>query len=66
MTGEHLLVSAVIVVFLIAFIITMLVLNADAKKLIDANTKLVDNQNMLLEQNKMLAERLKHSTLDDS
>lgn len=65
MTGEHLLVSAVIVVFLIAFIITMLVLNADAKKLIDANTKLVDNQNMLLEQNKMLAERLKHSTLDE-
>lgn len=65
MTGEHLLVSAVIVVFLIAFIITMLVLNADAKKLIDANTKLVDNQNMLLEQNKMLAERLKHSTSDE-
>ena len=65
MTGEHLLVSAVIVVFLIAFIITMLVLKADAKKLIDANTKLVDNQNMLLEQNKMLAERLKHSTLDE-
>ena len=52
MTGAHLLIAAVIIVFVIAFIITMLVLNANAKKIISTNTKLVENQNTLLEQNK--------------
>lgn len=52
MTGPHLLIAAVIIVFVIAFIITMLVLNANAKKIISTNAKLVENQNTLLEQNR--------------
>lgn len=52
MTGAHLLIAAVIIVFVIAFIITILVLNVNAKKIISTNTKLVENQNTLLEQNK--------------
>lgn len=52
MTGAHLLILGIIIVLVIAFIITILVLNANAKKLISANTKLVENQNVLLEQNK--------------
>ena len=53
MTGTHLLIAAVIIVLVIAFIITMLVLNASVKKIISTNTKLVENQNTLLNQNKM-------------
>ena len=53
MTGVHLLIAAVIIVFVIAFIITMLVLNANAKKIISTNAKLVENQNTLLEQSRM-------------
>lgn len=52
MAGAHLLIAVVIIVFVIAFIITLLVLNANAKKLISTNTKLVEKQNMLLELNK--------------
>ena len=52
MTEAHLLITAVIIVFVIAFIVTMLVLNANAKKIISTNTKLVENQNTLLELNK--------------
>ena len=50
MTGAQLLIVAVIAVFVIAFIITMIVLNAHAKKIIDTNSKLVENQNAMLEQ----------------
>lgn len=53
MTGTHILIAAVIIAFVTAFIITMLVLNASAKKIISTNTKLVENQKTLLEQNKM-------------
>ena len=52
MPTHHLLILAIIVVFVIAFIITMIILNASAKSMIDANTKLVENHNLLLEQNK--------------
>ncbi|MBO4811697.1 MAG: AraC family transcriptional regulator [Prevotella sp.] len=52
MTGEHILIAAVVIVFVMAFIVTMLVLNANAKKIISTNTKLVENQNMLLELNR--------------
>lgn len=52
MSGTQLLIVAVIIVFVIAFVITMIVLNAHAKKMISTNTKLVENQNTLLEQNK--------------
>lgn len=48
----QILIAAVIIVFVIAFIVTMLVLNASAKKIIDTNSKLVENQNILLERNK--------------
>ncbi len=58
MTGAHLLIAAVIIVFVIAFIITVLVLNDSAKKIISANTKLVENQNTLLSQNKMQGSEL--------
>ena len=58
MTGAHLLIAAVIIVFVIAFIITMLVLNANAKKIISTNTKLVETQNTLLEQNKIQGSEL--------
>ncbi len=53
MTGTRLLIVAIIVVFVIAFIITMVLLNASAKKIIDTNSKLVENQNKLLEQNRL-------------
>lgn len=70
MTGEHLLIVAVIIVFVIAFIITTLVLNAYAKKIISTNTKLVENQNTLLKQNKMqsceLAKRMSELEVQNS
>ena len=53
MTGVHILIAAVIIAFVIALIITMLVLNANARKIIFTYTKLVENQNTLFEQNKM-------------
>lgn len=65
MTGPHLLIAAVIIVFVVAFIITMLVLNDNAKKIISTNTKLVESQNTLLEQNKKLVEQLKQSAPDE-
>ena len=53
MPGAHILIVSVIIVFVIAFVITILVLNANAKRIISTNTKLVEHQNKLLEQNKM-------------
>lgn len=78
MSGLHLLIAAIIIVFVAAFIITMLVVNANAKKIIGTNSKLVQNQNMLVKQNKQqgreiealqkqqeeLAEKLKHAIPD--
>lgn len=78
MSGLHLLIAAIIIVFVAAFIITMLVVNANVKKIIGTNSKLVQNQNMLVEQNKQqgreiealqkqqeeLAEKLKHAIPD--
>lgn len=52
MTGTHLLIAAVIIVFIIAFIVTLLVLNANTKKIIDTNSKLVEYQNLLVALNK--------------
>ena len=45
------LIVAVIIVFVVAFVVTMLVLNVQGKKMGSTNTKLVENQNTLLEQN---------------
>jgi AraC-like DNA-binding protein len=53
MIGSNLLIATIFIIFLIAFIITLLVLNASAKKIISTNTKLVENQNTLLQQNKL-------------
>jgi YesN/AraC family two-component response regulator len=58
MSGTHILIVAVILVFVIAFAITMLLLNANAKKVFEVNTKLVENQNTLLEQNKQQEDEL--------
>ena len=58
MTGTHLLIAAIFIIFVLAFLITMLVLNANAKKIISANTILVENQNTLLEQNKKQSSEL--------
>ena len=52
MTGPQQLTIAIIIVFVIAFIITMIVLNSYVKKMLSSNSRLVDNQNALLEQNK--------------
>lgn len=51
MAGPHLLIASLIILLLIAFIIAVLVLNANTKKIIETNMKLVENHNMLLEQN---------------
>ena len=51
MAGPQLLIVAVIIVFVIAFVVTMLVLNVQGKRMVSTNTKLVENQNTLLEQN---------------
>ena len=53
MSGAHLLIAAIIIVLVMSFIITMLVLNDSAKKIISTNTKLLENQNTLLEENKI-------------
>ena len=58
MLGTHILIVSIIVVFVTAFVITMLLLNANAKKTIDTNKKLVENQNILLEQNKQQEDEL--------
>ena len=51
MNGPQLLIVTVIIVFVIAFAITLILLNNHAKSLVSTNKKLVENQNTLLEQN---------------
>ena len=51
MTGQQLLIAAIVIVLVIAFIITVVLQNVTAKEIISTNTKLVENQNALLEQN---------------
>ena len=53
MSGTHILIAAIFVVFVIAFLIVMLVLNASAGKIISSNKTLVEKQNALMEQNMM-------------
>ena len=57
MTPDGLIIGIIMSV-VIAFIVTMLVLNASTKKFISTNAKLVENQNLLLEQNKTLGSEL--------
>lgn len=54
----NLLIAGIIIALVIAFIITILALNASAKKIISTNTKLVENQVSLLEQNKIQGNEL--------
>ena len=76
MSGPQLLIITVIIVFVIAFAITMVLLNNHAKSIISTNKKLVENQNTLLEQNMQheialekriseLEEQLKHPPMDE-
>lgn len=76
MSGPQLLIVTVIIVFVIAFAITMILLNNHAKSMISTNKKLVENQNTLLEQNMQhemalekriseLEEQLKHPPMDE-
>ena len=58
MSEIRLFVVAVIIVLVLAFIVTLLVLNACAKRIITTNAKLVESQNALLEQNKLQASDL--------
>jgi AraC-like DNA-binding protein len=65
MTGPQILIAAIIIVFVIAFIITMLFVNSQTSKIIDANVKLAEIQNTLLSQNKtqtVLLEKLEEQT----
>lgn len=58
MSGPQTLIVVIIVVFVIAFGISMCVLNNHAKKMFITNSKLVENQNILLEKNKQQEETL--------
>ena len=65
MTGPLILIAAIIIVFVIAFVITMLFVNSQTSKIIDANVKLAEIQNTLLSQNKtqtVLLEKLEEQT----
>lgn len=65
MAVPQILIAAIIIVFVIAFIITMLFVNSQTSKIIDANVKLAEIQNTLLSQNKtqtVLLEKLEEQT----
>ena len=65
MAVPQILIAGIIIVFVIAFIITMLFVNSQTSKIIDANVKLAKIQNTLLSQNKtqtVLLEKLEEQT----
>ena len=66
MTGMQILIVAIIIIFVIAFVVTMLFVNAQASKIIDVNVKLAESQHTLLTQNKTqtdLLEKLEEQTI---
>ena len=66
MTEPQILIAAIIIVFVIAFVVTMLFVNAQTSKIIDVNVKLAESQNTLLTQNKTqtdLLEKLEEQTV---
>lgn len=66
MTGPQILIAAIILVFMIAFVVTMLFVNAQTSKIIDVNVKLAESQNILLTQNKTqtdMIEKLEEQTV---
>lgn len=65
MAVPQILIAAIIIVFVIAFVITMLFVNSQTSKIIDANVKLAEIQNTLLSQNKtqtVLLEKMEEQT----
>ena len=66
MTATQILIVAIIIIFVIAFVVTMLFVNAQASKIIDVNVKLAESQHTLLTQNKTqtdLLEKLEEQTI---
>lgn len=66
MTGMQILIVAIIIVFVIAFVVTMLFVNAQTSKIIDVNVNLAESQHTLLTQNKTqtdLLEKLEEQTI---
>ncbi len=66
MTGMQILIVAIIIVFVIAFVVTILYVNAQSSKIIDVNVKLAESQHTLLTQNKTqtdLLEKLEEQTI---
>lgn len=66
MTGPQILIAAIIILFVIAFVITMLFVNAQTSKIIYVNVKLAESQSTLLTQNKTqtdLLEKLEEQTV---
>lgn len=68
----NLLIALIIIVLVITFFITIAVLNANTKKLIEANLKLVDKQDeqkeiitSLMKQHEEMADKLKESAFDE-
>ena len=58
MIGPQILIVAIFIVFVIAFVVTMLFANAQTSKLIDVNMKLAESQRTLLSQNKTQSDLL--------
>lgn len=68
----NLLIALIIIVLVITFLITIAVLNANTKKLIEANLKLVDKQDeqkeiiaSLMKQHEEMADKLKEYAFDE-
>lgn len=61
MTGPQILIAAIIIVMIIAFLVTVVLQNISAGKFISANTELHANRCELKAQNKLLAEKLQAS-----
>lgn len=58
MTGSQLLILAIIIVFVVAFVITVWYLNAQTKQIIGTNSDLVEQHNTLLEKNRSQQDEL--------
>ena len=65
--APNILITCIIISLVIAFFITIVILNANTKKIIDANIKLVDKQSSLLETNQSQVKKIKEqkSVLED-
>jgi AraC-like DNA-binding protein len=64
MTGPNVLIAAIIIVLVITFVVTMLVVNAHIKKIIDDNDQLAEKHHTLLEQNEMQGSELEEHKME--